>query len=56
MTGCGGSGGPTGPGSQPASMEVVSGLGQRALPGRSLAGPVVVEVVDARGRPVPAPA
>ena len=53
MTGCGGSGGPTGPGSQPASMEVVSGLGQRALPGRSLAAAVVVQVVDARGRPVP---
>ena len=33
-------------------MEVVSGLGQRALPGRSLAGPVVVQVVDAQGRPV----
>ena len=34
-------------------MEVVSGGGQRAVPGFPLAEPVVVEVVDAQGRPVP---
>ena len=34
-------------------MEVVSGRGQRALAGGALAGAVVVQVVDAEGRPVP---
>ena len=52
LAGCGDSGGPTGPGSRPAAMEVVSGRGQRALAGRALAEAVVVQVVDAEGRPV----
>ena len=52
LAGCGESGGPTGPGSRPAAVEVVSGRGQRALPGRALAAAVVARVVDAEGRPV----
>ncbi len=52
LAGCGGSGGPTGPGSRPAGLELLSGAGQRAVPGLALAEPVVVEVVDGQGRPV----
>ena len=52
LAGCSDSGGPTGPGSRAAGMEVISGAAQRALPGRSLAEPVVVRVVDAEGRAV----
>ena len=51
MAGCGDSG-PTGPGSRPAGLELLSGGGQRAVPGLPLAEPVVVHVVDAQGRPV----
>ena len=51
MAGCGDSG-PTGPGSRPAAMEVISGGGQRAVPGLPLAEPVVVRAVDGQGRPV----
>ncbi len=51
LAGCGDSG-PTGPGSRPAAIEVVSGGGQRAVPGLPLAEPVVVRVVDSQGRPV----
>ena len=53
LAGCGDSGGPTGPGSGPAAMELVSGGGQRAVPGLPLAEDVVVRVVDQQGRPVP---
>ena len=52
LAGCGGSGGPTGPGSQPAGMELLSGAGQRAVPGFPLVRPIVVGVVDGQGRPV----
>ena len=51
MAGCGDSG-PTGPGSRPAGMELLSGGAQRAVPGLPVAEPVVVRVVDSQGRPV----
>jgi len=50
LAACGGDG--TGPGRAPAELEVLSGHGQSGVAAGELPTPLVVRVVDSRGRPV----